>query len=50
MNLVSKVKNCGAFENSRFLCVGSEMLNSLNICFFRSSLEANAVQYNERIA
>jgi hypothetical protein len=34
MNLVSKVKDCGVFENSRFLCVGSKMFNILNICFF----------------
>ena len=47
MTLVSKVKNCGVFENSRFLCVGSKMLNNLNICFFRSLLEAIAVLYNE---
>ena len=41
MNLVSKVKNCGVFENSRFLCVGNKMFNSLNICFF-ISLKANS--------
>ena len=47
MNLVSKVRNCGVFENSRFICVGSKMFNSLNIYFIiRSSLEAKAVQSN----
>ena len=32
---VSKGKNCGVFENSRLLCVGSKMFNRLNICFFQ---------------
>jgi hypothetical protein len=34
MNLVSKVENCGVFENSIFFCFGSKMVNSLNTCFF----------------